>query len=135
MCVKGFPKWCADLVESRMEDEAPQYLVAHTPLGDNIRATGTSSKWTRLGMPHDSGGILRGCPILGGAICPYVVWRVVKGCPKWCADARDLVKSRMEDEAPQLLVALMSLGCRLRLGLGFRVEGLGCRVQGLGFRV
>jgi len=28
--------------------------------GDNIRANGTSQKWTRQGMPPDSGGILRG---------------------------------------------------------------------------
>jgi len=27
-------------------------------------------------MPPDSGGILRGCPLLGGAICPNVVSRV-----------------------------------------------------------
>ena len=44
--------------------------------GDNIRANGTSQKWTRPGMPPDSGGILRGCPLLGGAICPNVVSRV-----------------------------------------------------------
>ena len=31
-----------------------------------------------LRMPPDSGGILRGCPLLGGAICPNVVSRV--GC-------------------------------------------------------
>jgi len=27
-------------------------------------------------MPPASGGILRGCPLLGGAICPNVVSRV-----------------------------------------------------------
>ena len=47
----------------------------HHP-GDNIRANGTSQKWTRPGMPPDSGGILRGCPPLGGAICHNVVSRV-----------------------------------------------------------
>ena len=41
--------------------------------GDNIRENGTSQKWTRPGMPPDAGGILRGCPLLGGAICPNVV--------------------------------------------------------------
>ena len=44
--------------------------------GDNIRANGPSQKWTRPGMPTDSGGILRGCPLLGGAVCPNVVSRV-----------------------------------------------------------
>ena len=29
---------------------------------ENIRANGSSQKWTRPGMPPDSGGILRGCP-------------------------------------------------------------------------
>ena len=28
-------------------------------------------------MPPDSGGILRGCPLLGGAVCPDVVSRAV----------------------------------------------------------
>jgi len=44
--------------------------------GDNIRANGTSQKCTRPGIPPDAGGILRGCPLLGGAICPNVVSRV-----------------------------------------------------------
>ena len=44
--------------------------------GDNIRANETSQKWTRPGMPPDSGGITRGCPLLGGAVCPNVVSRV-----------------------------------------------------------
>ena len=44
----------------------------YTPIhpGDSIEANGTSQKWTCPGMPPDSGGILRGCPLLGGAICP-----------------------------------------------------------------
>ena len=50
------------------------YFSVHHP-GDNIRANGTSQKWTRPGMPPDSGGILRRCPLLGGAICPHVVPR------------------------------------------------------------
>ena len=45
--------------------------------GDNIKASGTSQKWPCPGMPPDSGGILRGCPLLGGAICRNVVSRVV----------------------------------------------------------
>ena len=45
--------------------------------GGNIRANDTSQMWTRPGMPSDSGGIVRGCPLLGGAICPNVVSRVV----------------------------------------------------------
>ena len=40
---------------------------------DNIRANGTFKKWTRPGMPPDSGGILRGCPRLRSVICPNVV--------------------------------------------------------------
>ena len=44
--------------------------------GDNNRANGTSQNWTRPGMPSDSGGILRGCPLLGGVNCPNVVSRV-----------------------------------------------------------
>jgi len=48
------------------------YFSVHHP-GDNIRANGTSQKWTRPGMPPDSGGILRGYPLLGGVICPNVV--------------------------------------------------------------
>jgi len=44
--------------------------------GDNIRANGTYQKWTRPGMPPDSGGILRGGPLLGGAVCPNAVSRV-----------------------------------------------------------
>ena len=54
-------------------------------------------------------------------------------------EARDLVKSRTEDEAPQLLVAQMPLGGRLHLGrlsialnqrlhLGVEGRGLGARV-------
>ena len=43
----------------------------------NIRANGASQKWTHPGMPPDSGGILRGCPLLGGAMCPHGVSRVV----------------------------------------------------------
>ena len=51
--------------------------------GDNIRAAnGTSQKWMRPGMPPDSGGILRGCPLLGGAICPNVVSRVDRGAQR-----------------------------------------------------
>ena len=45
--------------------------------GDNIRANGTSQKRTHPGMPPDSGGIRRGCPPFGGAICPDVIYRVV----------------------------------------------------------
>jgi len=40
--------------------------------GGNIRANDTSQTWTRPGMPPGAGGILRGCPLLGGAICPNV---------------------------------------------------------------
>jgi hypothetical protein len=40
----------------------------------------------------------------------------VKGFPKWCADARDLVKSRTEDDTSQLLVARAPLLCGLCLG-------------------
>ena len=40
---------------------------------DNMSANGISQKWSRPGMPPDSGGILWGCPLLGGAICPHVV--------------------------------------------------------------
>jgi hypothetical protein len=46
--------------------------------GDNIRANGTSQKWSYPGMPPDSGGIPRGCPLVGGTICPNVVSRVAK---------------------------------------------------------
>ena len=67
----------------------------------------------------------------------------VKGFPKWGADARDLVKSRTEDEALQLMVAQTPLECRLCLGhlsiavnqrlhLGVGDQGVG--VWGLGFR-
>ena len=40
-------------------------------------ANGTSQKWTRPGMLPGSGGILRGCPLLGGDFYPNVVSRVV----------------------------------------------------------
>ena len=58
--------------------------------GDNIRANGTSQTWTRPGMPHDAGGILRGYPLLGGAICPNVVSRVVMQREKAKTDAARL---------------------------------------------
>ena len=70
----------------------------------------------------------------------------VKGFPKWCADARDLVKSRTEDEALQLIIAQTPLTCRLFLGrlskavnqrihLGVGGQGSGVGVRGLGFEV
>jgi len=46
-----------------------------TTLGQ-FRANGTSQKWTRPGMPPDSGGMLRGCPLLGGSIRPNFYSRV-----------------------------------------------------------
>jgi len=70
----------------------------------------------------------------------------VKGLPKWCTDARDLVKTRTEDEAPQILgdemplLCRLCLGCisiafnqRLHLGLGVRYQVLRSRGQVLGF--
>ena len=45
-----------------------------------MRANGTSPKHNP-GMPPDSGGILRGGPLLGGVICPYVVSRVDRFAP------------------------------------------------------
>ena len=70
----------------------------------------------------------------------------VEGLPKWCADARDLMKTRTEDEASQLIVAWTPLLCRLYLGrfliaqnqrLHLWVGGLGSdvRAERLGFRV
>ena len=70
----------------------------------------------------------------------------VKGFPKWCADARDLVKSRTEDEALQLIIAQTPLTCRLFLGrlskavnqrihLGVGGQGSGGGVRGRGFEV
>ena len=52
------------------------FYLSHSHPGDNIRANGTFQKWTHPGMPPDSGGILRGCPLLGGAMCPNGVSRV-----------------------------------------------------------
>ena len=40
----------------------------------NTRANCTFHQWSRPGMLP---GILRGCPLLGGAMCPNVVSRVV----------------------------------------------------------
>ena len=51
--------------------------------GDNIRANGVRFWGVRPGMPPDSGGSLRGCPRLGGAICPNVVSRVVGKAHQW----------------------------------------------------
>ena len=45
---------------------------------DNIRANGTSQKWTFMRMLPDSGGILRRFPLWGGALCPNVVSRVAR---------------------------------------------------------
>jgi len=57
--------------------ELAEYHTVRCHPGDNIRANGTSQKWTRPGMPTDAGGILRGCPLLGSAICPNAVSRVM----------------------------------------------------------
>ena len=62
----------------------------------------------------------------------------VKGFPKWCADARDLVKLRTEEEAPHILGDEMPLCCRLCLGcLSIAVNQrlhLGVGGQGSGVR-
>ena len=61
----------------RVANETATSLHISSHPGDNMRANGTSSKWSRPGMSPVSGGIVRGCPLLGGTICPNVVFRVV----------------------------------------------------------
>ena len=57
----------AHTLPSALPPLSPNQGVPPLP-GDNTRANATSQKWLRPGMPPDLGGVLRGCPLLGGAI-------------------------------------------------------------------
>ena len=70
----GCMGWIARLSRLQRATTGCDHTVCHP--GDNIRANGTSQKWTRPEMPPDSGGIMRVCLLLGGVICPNVVSRV-----------------------------------------------------------
>jgi len=63
-----------------------------------MRANGTSQSWTRPGTPPDAGGILRGCPLLGGSICPNVVSRAVCGHVVWSVYSEDQRGSATREE-------------------------------------
>ena len=53
-------------------------LSGHRPtLETTLGQTAPPKSGNPLRMPPDSGGIQRGCPLVGGAICPDVVSRVV----------------------------------------------------------
>ena len=58
-----------------------RYVRKHEATLGTMRANDTSQKWSRPGMPPGSGGILRVCPLLGVASCPYAVSNVRSSQP------------------------------------------------------